>query len=60
MKFEAPDDLIAASHPARLFARVVASLDLAKLTAGVGSVEHGGGLPALCPGMLLTRWLYAT
>ncbi|OGQ25530.1 MAG: hypothetical protein A2138_13915 [Deltaproteobacteria bacterium RBG_16_71_12] len=60
MKFQAPDDLIDATNPARLFARVVESLDLSKLTAGVKSVEHGGGRPVLCPGMLLTLWLYAT
>lgn len=60
MKVEAPEDLIAATHPARLFARVVESLDLSKLTAGVKSVEHGGGRPVFCPGMLLTLWLYST
>ena len=60
MKFAAPEDLIAVSPPARLFARVVESLDLSKLTAGVKSVEHGGGRPVFCPGMLLTLWLYAT
>ena len=60
MKFEAPDDLIAASHPARLFASVVDRLDLSRFTVDVKSVEHGGGRPVFCPSMLLTLWLYAT
>ena len=60
MKIEAPDDLIAVDHQARLFARVVERLDLSRLTTDVKSVEHGGGRPVLCRGMLLTLWLYAT
>lgn len=60
MKFEAPDDLIPADHMARVFDRVVQWLDVSKLLAGVRAVEHGGGRPVFCPGMLLTLWLYAT
>ena len=60
MKIEAPEDLIPSEHPARLLAHVVNGLDLSKLTEGARALEHQRGRPILCPGMLLTLWLYAT
>jgi transposase len=60
IKVEAPEDLIAKDHPARLIARVVDGLDLSKFTAGARAVEHGSGRPTLCPATMLTLWLYAT
>jgi len=59
MLFEIPDDTLAEDHRARLFWRVVETLDLSAFTAGAKAVEGHQGRPLASVHMLLTLWLYA-
>lgn len=59
MRFEIPDDVLAADHRARLVWRVVETLDLARFTDGAKAVDGHAGRPVTSTRMLLTLWLYA-
>lgn len=59
IRFEIPDEMISAEHPARLFWKVLGTLDLASFSANCGAVEGKAGRAVLSPRMLLTLWLYA-
>jgi len=54
------DQLIPASHKARLVWKYVEKLDLSKLLLKIDSTEGSLGRPAIDPHILLTLWLYAT
>lgn len=58
-RFEIPDDMISASHPARLIWDVLGTLDLSRFSAGCAAVEGRAGRSLLSPRMLLTLWSYA-
>ena len=51
--------MISPEHPARLFWKVLGTLDLTALSATSGAVEGKAGRSVLSPRMLLTLWLYA-
>ncbi len=55
-----PEDTLPANHRARLFWRMVQTLDLSAFMAGAKAVEGQQGRPLLSVHMLLTLWLYAT
>ena len=59
MRFEIPDDVLAADHRARLLWKVVETLDLSAFSTGAKSVEGHAGRPLSSTRMLLTLWLYA-
>ncbi|MEW5847664.1 MAG: IS1182 family transposase [Myxococcota bacterium] len=58
IRFEMPDDILAADHPARLIWEVLGRVDLSPFAAACGSVEGRAGRPPLSPRMVLTLWLY--
>lgn len=58
MRFEIPDDALAADHRARLLWRVVETLDLSGFGAAAKSVEGHAGRPLTSLRVLLTLWLY--
>src|SRR5208283_5753002 len=59
MRFEMPEDTLPEDHRARLFWRIVQTLDLSAFTAGAKAVEGRQGRPLVSVHMLLTLWLYA-
>src|SRR6266496_846539 len=59
MRFEIPDDMLPASHLARLFWNVLGVMNLSAFSTDSGSVEGEAGRSLLSPRMLLTLWLYA-
>jgi transposase len=59
MRFEMPEDLLAASHPARLLWNILGTLDLTAFGADCESEEGKAGRSLKSPRMLLTLWLYA-
>jgi transposase len=59
MRFEIPDLLVSAKHPARLLWNVLGTVDLSAFEEKCGSVEGKAGRSLLSPRMLLTLWLYA-
>jgi transposase len=59
MRFEMPEDTLPEDHRARLFWRIVQTLDLSAFTAGAKAIEGRQGRPLLSVHMLLTLWLYA-
>ena len=59
IRFEIPDEMISAEHPARLLWNVLGTLDLAAFSATCAAVEGKAGRSLLSPRMLLTLWLYA-
>src|SRR5438105_11414155 len=59
MRFEIPDLLVSARHPARLIWNVLGTMDLSAFEDKCGSVEGKAGRALLSPRMLLTLWLYA-
>jgi transposase len=59
IRFEMPEDTLAEDHRARLFWRVLQTLDVSAFTAKAKAVEGRAGRDVLSPSMLLTLWLYA-
>ena len=59
MYFQVPDDLVPATHPARLFWNVLGTLSLALFSADCEAVEGKAGRSLKSPRMMLTLWLYA-
>jgi transposase len=59
IRFEIPDDALAADHRARVLWRVVETLDLSRFTEGQRAVDGHAGRPVTSTRMLLTLWLYA-
>jgi len=59
MRFEIPDDLVSATHPARLLWNLTGTMPLAAFSAECASVEGKAGRGIISPRMLLTLWLYA-
>lgn len=59
LRFEVPEDALAASHPARVLWDVIGTLDLGAFLDGVKAVEGTVGKKTLSPRMKLTLWLYA-
>jgi transposase len=59
LRFEMPEDALAASHPARVLWNVIGTLDLSRFLNGVKAVEGTVGKKTLSPRMKLTLWLYA-
>jgi len=60
MKIEAPDELIAAEHPARVVWQVVASMDLSAFHLPIKARAGVCGRDATDPRLLVSLWLYAT
>ncbi|MDP9000712.1 MAG: transposase [Myxococcota bacterium] len=58
MRFEIPDDALAADHRARLLWRIVETLDLSAFSAGAKALEGHAGRPLASMRMLLVLWLY--
>jgi len=58
-RWEMPEDALPEDHPARLFWRVVGTLDLSGFTREARAVEGQAGRSVLSVRMLLTLWLYA-
>lgn len=58
LRYELPEEGLAASHPARVLWRVLETLDLSGFERGVRSVEGKAGRPTHSPRMLLCLWLY--
>jgi transposase len=59
VRIECSEDLLPASHPARLLWDVAGTLDLSRLSEGCEAVEGKAGRRMLSPRMLLTLWMYA-
>src|SRR5690242_17917333 len=59
IRFEMPEDTLAAIHPARMLWEVVGMLDLSAFLRGVKAVDGTVGRKTLSPRMKLTLWLYA-
>jgi len=59
IRFEMPDQMLPATHRARVIDRVVSTLDLSRFTEASTSVEGHAGRATLSPRMMLTLWLYA-
>jgi transposase len=59
IRFEMPEDTLAATHPARVLWEVVGMLDLSAFLRGVKAVDGTVGRKTLSPRMKLTLWLYA-
>ena len=59
MRFEMPEDTLAATHSARVLWEVVGTLDLGAFLRGVKAVEGTVGRKTLSPRMKLVLWLYA-
>jgi transposase len=59
IRFEMPEDTLAATHPARVLWDVVGTLDLGKFLRGARAVEGSVGRKTLSPRMKLVLWLYA-
>lgn len=59
IRFEMPEDTLPEDHRARLFWRVLQTLDVSAFTAKAKAVEGRAGRDVLSPSMLLTLWLYA-
>jgi transposase len=59
IRFEIPEDMLPASHPARVLWDVLGTLDLSAFSRECASVEGGVGRSLKSPRMLLTLWLYA-
>jgi transposase len=59
LRFEMPEDALAASHPARVLWNVIGTLDLSAFLDGAKAVEGTVGRKTLSPWMKLTLWLYA-
>ena len=59
LRFEVPEDAVAASHPARVLWDVIGTLELGAFLDGVKAVEGTVGKKTLSPRMKLTLWLYA-
>jgi hypothetical protein len=57
-RWEMPDDALPVDHPARLFWRVVGTLDLSGFTRDAKAVEGRAGRDVLSVHMLLTLWVY--
>lgn len=58
MRFDIPEDALAADHRARLLWRVVETLDLAAFTTGAKAVDGHVGRSLTSVRMQLTLWLY--
>jgi transposase len=54
-----PEDALPESHPARVFWRIVGTLDLSGLVRNAKAVDGQRGRDVLSVRMLLTLWLYA-
>ena len=59
MRFEIPDDMVPASHVARVLWNMLGTLDLTAFGAKCESVQGKAGRSLKSPRMLLTLWLYA-
>ena len=59
VRFEIPDDMLAADHPARILWTLLGTLDLTAFGAACESVEGRPGRSLKSPRMLMTLWLYA-
>jgi len=59
MVFQVPDDLVSATHLARLFWNMLGTLNLAAFSQGSEAVEGHAGRGLKSPRMILTLWLYA-
>ena len=59
VRFEIPDDMVPATHPARILWNVLGMMDLTAFGKDCGSVEGGAGRSLKSPRMLLTLWMYA-
>ena len=59
IRFEAPDNLLPPSHPARLIWTVLGSFGLENFSKECSSVEGKAGRSLKSPRMMLTLWLYA-
>src|SRR5260221_13126150 len=59
MRFEIPDLLVSAKHPAHLIWNVLGTVDLSAFEEKCGSVEGKAGPGLLSPRMFLTWWFYA-
>lgn len=59
IRFEVPDNMVPASHPARLLWIVLGTLDLTAFGAKCEAVEGKAGRSLKSPRMMLTLWLYA-
>ena len=59
IRFELPEEMLEASHPARLIWAVLGTLNLALFSKDAKALEGGAGRSVKSPRMLLTLWLYA-
>jgi len=59
LRYELPDDGLAADHPARVLWQVLGTLDLRAFERDVRSVEGRAGRRTHSPRLLLCLWLYA-
>lgn len=59
IRFEIPDAMLSATHPARLLWDVLGTVDLSEFAKDCESVEGRAGRSLLSPRMVLTLWLYA-
>jgi transposase len=59
VRFEIPESMLGASHPARLLWDVLGTLDLTACEATCRSEQGKAGRSLKSPRMLLTLWLYA-
>ena len=59
IRFEVPDDMVPASHPARVLWEILGTVKLSAFSMDCESVDGGVGRSLKSPRMLLTLWLYA-
>lgn len=59
IRFEMPDDVLDAEHPARVLWKALGKLDLSAFLDAARSVEGKAGRPTCSPQMMLTLWTYA-
>ena len=59
IRYDVPDEMIPADHPARLLWMVLGQLDLSAFKARYVSTQGKGGRSLKSPRMMLTLWLYA-
>ena len=59
MVVQCPDDWVAAMHPVRMVAAVVAKLELSRFHEPIAAREGGAGRNATDPELLVGLWLYA-
>ena len=58
IRFEVPEDALAADHPARLLWNVLGGLDLSAFLAETRTTQNKAGRAELSPRMKLTLWCY--